>query len=947
MKNKTLYTALLITISLHGYAQQKPPIDHTVFDSWKNISTQNFSKSGKFIYYTVSPQEGDAITELKDQQNNLIFRLERGTSSKITENERFFISNIKPFFKETREAKIKKKKLDEMPKDSLSVFNITTKESLNLGAIKNWKSPRLATSFIAYQQEVEVLTKQDTAKKIVNLDSTSTKSVATKKTPAKKETVLIIYNLQSKDTVQIWKADNYYFDDNEKYLVYNKKGADKDTTGVAGLYIYDLAKKSEKKISNGKGTYKNISFDDLSQRLVFLADKSSEKAQIKDFKVYHYNWQTDTASILLDKQTPSIPKNWYISGDGNLNFSADGKKLLLGLAPIPKVKDTTLVDFEHAKVDIWHWQDESLMTQQLVNVGRERAKSYEAVYHFNNNRLIPLIDENLSRLFTTTSGNEEWALTSQMSKENKIATQWSLGNPQDIYLISTNNGTRRLIKSNHVGQAYLSPNASHVAFYDMDKSIWSVYDIKTQQETTLSDGIPVSFADELNDVPALPSSYNYGGWSDDGKGIYVNDRYDIWYFSLDGKNKVNITNNFGRQNNIVLRAQLFRSNNPREASNVINSKKSLLLTSFNEKTKENGFFKLDIGKKNGLKEIIQSKNVYKRLISNEDNTVYALSRENYVEYPDLYLTKDFINLTRLTDINPQQKNYNWGTAELVQWTTPNGYAAEGILYKPEDFDPNKKYPIISYFYETHTEGLYSYHEPAPTPSRLMISYFVSNGYLVFSPDIRYQTGHPGKAAEEYVNSGMRYLAQNPWVEESKMAIQGQSWGGYQVAHLITRTDMYAAAWSGAPVVNMTSAYGGIRWQTGMSRQFQYEKTQSRLGATLWENRDLYIENSPLFFLDKVTTPVAIMHNDNDGAVPWYQGIEMFTALRRLQKPVWLLNYNGDEHNLMQRQNRKDIQKRQAQFFDHFLKGKPAADWIKHGVKAIDKGIEWGLQETDY
>lgn len=155
--------------------------------------------------------------------------------------------------------------------------------------------------------------------------------------------------------------------------------------------------------------------------------------------------------------------------------------------------------------------------------------------------------------------------------------------------------------------------------------------------------------------------------------------------------------------------------------------------------------------------------------------------------------------------------------------------------------------------------------------------------------------------------------------------------------------MYAAAWTGAPVVNMTSAYGGIRWGTGMSRQFQYEKTQSRLGATLWENRDLYIENSPLFFMDKVNTPVAIMHNDNDGAVPWYQGIEMFTALRRLQKPVWLLNYNGDDHNLLQRQNRKDIQLRQSQFFDHFLKGKPAAEWIEKGVPALKKGINWGTE----
>jgi len=193
---------------------------------------------------------------------------------------------------------------------------------------------------------------------------------------------------------------------------------------------------------------------------------------------------------------------------------------------------------------------------------------------------------------------------------------------------------------------------------------------------------------------------------------------------------------------------------------------------------------------------------------------------------------------------------------------------------------------------------------------------------------------------------MHYLARNnEWVDSTKMGIQGQSWGGYQVAHLITRTTMYAAAWSGAPVVNMTSAYGGIRWQSGMSRQFQYEHTQSRIGKPLWDAIDLYIENSPLFFMKNVHTPVAIMHNDNDGAVPWYQGIEFFTALRRLNKPVWLLNYNGDEHNLVNRENRKDIQIREAQFFDHFLKGKPSPDWIKKGVKATEKGIDWGLESN--
>src|SRR5690606_21951368 len=202
------------------------------------------------------------------------------------------------------------------------------------------------------------------------------------------------------------------------------------------------------------------------------------------------------------------------------------------------------------------------------------------------------------------------------------------------------------------------------------------------------------------------------------------------------------------------------------------------------------------------------------------------------------------------------------------------------LYKPSNFDPNKSYPIIFYFYERNADGLYTYKTPAPSASIINIPYFVSNGYLVFDPNIYYKDGEPGQSAYNSVVSAAQMLAKNKWVNSKKMAIQGQSWGGYQAAYLITRTNMFAAAGAGAPVANMTSAYGGIRWGSGMNRQFQYEKTQSRIGATLWQRPDLYIKNSPLFTADKVNTPLLLMHNDEDGAVPWYQSIEYFTALKR-------------------------------------------------------------------
>lgn len=262
---------------------------------------------------------------------------------------------------------------------------------------------------------------------------------------------------------------------------------------------------------------------------------------------------------------------------------------------------------------------------------------------------------------------------------------------------------------------------------------------------------------------------------------------------------------------------------------------------------------------------------------------------------------------------------------------------------PEGFDPNKKYPLIVNFYEKSSQGLYGYRMPEAHRSTVDYHYYTSNGYIIFNPDIYYKTGYPGEDAFNCVMPGITALIAKGFVEEDHIAAQGHSWGGYQVAYLATRTNMFAAIESGAPVVNMFSAYGGIRWGSGMNRSFQYEHTQSRIGKSIWESPLRYIENSPLFTMDKVNTPILIMHNDNDGAVPWYQGIEYFIALRRLQKPAWLLNYNQADHWPLKVRDKYDFQIRLAQFFDHYLKEKPMPVWMKEGVPAINKGFDMGYE----
>jgi dipeptidyl aminopeptidase/acylaminoacyl peptidase len=319
-----------------------------------------------------------------------------------------------------------------------------------------------------------------------------------------------------------------------------------------------------------------------------------------------------------------------------------------------------------------------------------------------------------------------------------------------------------------------------------------------------------------------------------------------------------------------------------------------------------------------------------------DADVFAVTRQSFTDAPDVWAGPRLDALARLTDVNPQRGEYAWGSAELVHWRSLDGLPLDGILYKPAGFDPRRRYPMVVYFYEQLSDNLHQYHAPFGR-NTINPTVYASNGYVVFFPDIAYANGYPGQSALKSIMPGVQAVAARGFVDERRVGIAGQSWGGYQGAYLITQTPYFRAAFLGAPVANMTSAYGGIRWESGLARAFQYEKGQSRIGRSPWDALPRYLENSPLFAVDRVTTPMLIMSNDADGAVPWYQGIELFVGARRFGKEAYLLNYNGDGHNPRKRANQLDVDRRMQQFFAVHLKGEPAPEWMKAGVPFLRKG----------
>lgn len=945
---------------------QKKPLDHSVYDGWESVGAKQLTNNGVWAAYTINPQEGDGNYYFQETitPSGRKIKIPRGTNLSFSNDSKFAALAIKPLFKDVRMAKIKKKKPEEQTKDTLAILNLTTLNVTKVPRVKSFAFPDKGASVIAYNLEKPL----DTAKRTrPSTPPTEQKNdldwLFADETPgagaaAKEGSDLIVKNLTTGIEKTYKYVTDYAFSKNGKLLVFAASGSKKDKDAKHGVFLLDTEKWTLKTLVKDKGNFKGFTFDEDSEHLAFLGETDPEKKEIKDFNIYYNSLTLDTAQILVDNESTGLPDKYVVSGDGRVNFSKDGSKLFFGIAPVKKPKDTTLVDFENAKLDIWGYKDDYLQTVQLKNADRESKKTYlSAIDVFSSDpKVIPLTDVKLPDASLVNEGDAAYVLAST-DYGNRIASQWTGGTKRDYYLVDVKTGSRKKIIEGLNGNVQASPGGQYILYFNKENGNWYTYQVATAKVTLLNNNMSVKFADEDNDVPDFASSYGMAGWTEEDKLVLINDRYDVWAFSPDGKSAPkNITIGFGRSNNITLRVERIsvggdrlmgmRNTGGNSDDRFFKKNEVLYFDALNNATKENGIYRKAINDNKLPEQLVMEKAKFSSLVKAKDADLFIYDKGSYINSPDVYISKDFKTATKLSNTNPQQANYNWGTSELVKWTTPKGYKSEGILYKPENFDPNKKYPMIVYFYEKLSDGLYTYQAPAPTPSRLNIPFFVSNGYLVFTPDISYEIGHPGKSAEEFINSGVEYLKKNAWVDGTKIGIQGQSWGGYQVAHLITVTNMYAAAWAGAPVVNMTSAYGGIRWESGMNRQFQYEKTQSRIGATLWEKPELYIQNSPLFNFPKVNTPVVVMANDADGAVPWYQGIEMFTGLRRLGKPVWLLNYNNEAHNLVQRQNRKDIQIREQQFFDYYLKGAKAPVWMVGGIPATEKGKTWGFELTD-
>ncbi|MBL4724338.1 MAG: S9 family peptidase, partial [Lutibacter sp.] len=896
--------------------------------NWNTIKGKTISSTGNFVMYSIEKGEGDNHLKIKNSKSKLIFDYKRGKNGKFTHNSKFAIFKIKAWKDSVIELKRKKVKKEKLPKDSIGIFNLKNNSLDKIGNIKSYKLPKKWSGFIAYQLEKIKVDKKknDTLKTDSKKKKKKTKEVGEE---SGYHLVIRDLNLKKQDTFKFVKS--YVLSKESKKIAFTSTGENDEDNG--GVFVMNLENNKLSKIFDSKkATYSKLNFSDSGKNLGFVVDIDTTKVQVRPNELYVWNEGDERAKKVLDKFT--APNGYRVSADGNIYFSKDESKMYFGLATPPIVKDTTLIDEEIVNVEVWTYNEPRLYTVQELQVEKDKKKSYETVIHLNkNNSLVQLATTSYPNAIIGNEGNANYTLVSN-SEPYLLESQWTGNIARDYALVNVHTGETKKILTKFSGRVGLSPQGKYVYGYNLVDKTWVTYNISTEKLLNLTKG--KMFYDELNDSPAHPYSYGALGWTENDESLLLYDRYDIWNFNPDRAESTKLTK--GRDHKTVYR-YIKLDNEER----FIDSKGKILLSSFKEFNKNGGYYEFNL-KNNKGRELVSGPYKYSRPIKAKESSTVIYTRESFEEFPNILISDlSFKSKLKLSNANPQQSNFNWGTSELVHWTSLDGVELSGMLIKPADFNPKKKYPMIVNFYEKSSDRLFTHRAPSAGRSTINYSFYASRGYLIFNPDINYRIGYPGESAYNCVIPGITNLIEQGFVDKDNIGVQGHSWGGYQIAYLVTKTDIFKAAESGAPVPNMISAYGGIRWWTGLSRQFQYEHTQSRIGGTPWEYPSRYIENSPIFNIDKINTPLLILHNDADGHVPWYQGIELFVALRRLGKPSWFLNYNDEPHWPLKIQNRKDFNIRMAQYFDYYLKGAAMPVWMKRGVPAIEKGINQGLE----
>ncbi|WP_440054956.1 prolyl oligopeptidase family serine peptidase [Pseudoalteromonas sp. T1lg65] len=916
--NLSLLGLALLCANAHA---AKPNLEFSDVFQFKSAEGTVLSEHGQFLGLSAQPYRGDGEGQLYDlETQKLIASVERGTKPTFSKNGAWVAYTQVPSLlaKETNN-KEEKAKL----KNTLILINTETLSQLTFDAAKDFQLSDNG-KWLAYRHDMEENKSQDADK-----DTPETKEKvedAIKADKGDKTYTLSLVNLYTQQRIELENIAQYQLAPNGTGVLINQQSTDGKDNQVG---FYDLTSQKQSSLINEPGvTLGAIAWQPNGKQVAFYqGNYVNDDIRRRQYQLQL--WSIEQNGL----KTIATTDNWFSGKTATLTWSDDNQRLYFDTRPQLEAKikekkysdESSLYDFDTIRAQkglkVWHNQDPEIKPREQITWKESRRdKHFKAVFHIEGERVVQLETPEVASVSLNT--NAAFLLAS----DDKPYLKQTLyeGFYRDYYAVNISNGETKSIVKKIQAVPTLSPTGEHAAYFKHDH-VW-LKSLSSGKETAISKAVKQAiFADDRHDYPMPNEGYGFAGWQSDGSTLYVYSKYDIWAFDTQTLAAKRLTN--GYQSQTQYRVEY------KDADKLgFSDTERLILRAHNLQNKQThiALLSLDTGK---LETVLNGEARFDVITKAKNADRFIITKQDYHTFPDFWVTNaNMVSPKRVTNLNPQQGTFAWGQKpELVQYKGFDGEDLQGVLIKPADYKQGDKVPVVIYFYRYMSQRMYDFPK-MELNHRPNFPMFTSNGYAIFLPDIRFEIGRPGPSSTQTMINAAQALIDMGVAHPDKIGLQGHSWAGYQSAFMVTQTNMFKAVVSGAPVSNMTSAYSGIRLKSGLARQFQYEAMQSRIGKTLTEAPELYIENSPVFFADKVNTPILIMFGDNDGAVPWQEGIQYYLALRRHDKDAILLQYEGEPHHLKKFPNQVDFSIRMMEYFDHHLKGKPAADWIIQGEK---------------
>ncbi|MFO7756510.1 MAG: prolyl oligopeptidase family serine peptidase [Bacteroidales bacterium] len=900
MKKTISLALMIIIIGLSQLAAQKKNLTREEYDQWENLQSYSISDNGEWIAYTISPVEGNDTLFIVSSDKKTEYSLALCSSPSFSDDSRWLVAR-KGYSKEEREKMREQKK--EI-RNKAVLLNLESGEKRLFDDIRHFTLGR-------------------DSKHLIMNGYTAEKS---------KRSDIYIYKLAGGVMKNIGNVAEYALNKKGDRLAYI---IDAEGMKGNGVELFNLDEYSIDIIDTDTCTYTGLAWEKEGNAFSFLKAFPDSGYIEKNHRLYAvldvYN---DIDIMTLDPLARDIiPEDMSIRDNYTPEFSKDMGILYFGIYDwhVKEEKEKDKKDEKIPDVDIWHWKDDPIKpAQEKIYERSDKDFVYLCSWNLDDNKVNRISNKEFRDYNITDDGRNVVIRTDLPYRPAFRQTHY------DHYLVDAASGERKLIIKNFTRLGSSSPDGRYIPYFK-DRNWW-VYDIEKRENRNITSAIDTELWNTRDDSPKdIKPPFGTGGWYEDDSHILVYDEYDIWKVSPGDGNAEKLTS--GRDDKII-----FRTLRLDYEDDYYEKEQDLYLSARGDKTKKSGFYRIKL---DGKTEKLIYDDYYisgLRKAKSSDKLVYR--SESYSDSPDLFLTDSrFRKKEQLTLTNPRQSDYYWGKSELVNYTNRDGKELQGALYYPANYEEGKEYPMIVYIYEIRSTGVHRYVSPS-TKSAYNTTNYTTDGFFVFQPDIVYKTNQPGESATDCVVPAVEKVLETGMVDRDKLALIGHSWGAYQTSFIITQTDLFSAAIAGAPLINMISMYNEIYWNTGGPNQNIFETSQGRLREPWWNIMDEYMDNSPMFNAASITTPLLVTFGNQDGAVDWHQGIEMFTTMRRMEKPFIMLVYEGENHGLRKEENMLDYSMKVKQFIDHHLLGKPAKKWIEEGRTFMEKKEEEILKKKE-